>query len=58
MQVAGFTAAGGASLEEVAAAAQAVAGRVFTLGCALSVCTVPGGATSARLDGSTVEVPS
>ena len=55
-KVAAATAAEGASLEEVYAAASEAVSRVGSMGVALTVCTVPGAQRSPRLDGDVMEV--
>ena len=55
-KAAGAAARAGGSLDDVAAAAERVAANLGTLGVALTVCTVPGGKRSDRLDGDTIEV--
>jgi dihydroxyacetone kinase len=55
-QVAGAVAAAGGSLEQVAAAAQAVAGGMATLGVASRVCTLPGKPPTDRLAPGEIEV--
>ena len=55
-KVAGALAANGASLLEVQAGAMDAAGRVGTLGVALSTCTLPGAPPSTRLDASSIEI--
>ena len=55
-KVAGAAAAAGASLEEVAAEARAASTGVGSMGVALTVCTVPGNATSDRLGEAEMEV--
>jgi dihydroxyacetone kinase len=48
-KVAGAAAASGSSLEDVFRAAEAAASNVYSLGLALSTCTVPGTPSSTRL---------
>lgn len=55
-KIAGAAAARGDSLAEVLSAAQAAASHMATLGVALSVCTLPGKATSDRLGADQMEV--
>ena len=55
-KVAGAAAASGASLEEVAAEARVASMGVGSMGVALTVCTVPGNATSDRLGEAEMEV--
>jgi dihydroxyacetone kinase len=56
-KVAGAVAASkSASLEEVHAAAKVAAESVKTLGVAMTTCTVPGTASSDRLDKDTIEI--
>eukprot|EP00199_Chlamydomonas_sp_CCMP681_P000386 CAMPEP_0119101896 /NCGR_PEP_ID=MMETSP1180-20130426/807_1 /TAXON_ID=3052 ORGANISM="Chlamydomonas cf sp, Strain CCMP681" /NCGR_SAMPLE_ID=MMETSP1180 /ASSEMBLY_ACC=CAM_ASM_000741 /LENGTH=591 /DNA_ID=CAMNT_0007086077 /DNA_START=161 /DNA_END=1936 /DNA_ORIENTATION=+ len=56
LKVAGATAAAGGTLAEVAAAAQAMADNIATLGVALRVCTLPGKAASDRLKDGEIEI--
>lgn len=55
-KVAGHLAESGASLAEVKAAAQRVAGRVASLGIALTSCTIPGQSAEPRMTASEAEL--
>jgi hypothetical protein len=55
-KIAGALADAGASLDDVHAAANAVAEQVRSVGVALGVCSVPGQLRSTRLDGNVMEL--